>query len=109
MHGTEIEVYSRRLRWILDQIAVSLTGLTPAQLNWRPPTGAANSAYAIVSHVIGSTRVYALGFGCSLQVRRDRPAEFAASGGDIDALRTRVDQLSAEIEAALTSLKPGLA
>jgi len=106
MHSAEIEVYSRQLRWTLDQIAVSLTGLTPAQLNWRPPTGAANSAYAIVSHVVGSTRVYALGFGCRLPVRRDRPAEFAASGGDIDSLRTLVDQLSAEIEAALTSLNP---
>ncbi|MEK7715213.1 MAG: hypothetical protein AAB387_07160, partial [candidate division NC10 bacterium] len=37
----EIDTYSRELRWILDQIGVSLRGLTPAQLNWRPPTGAA--------------------------------------------------------------------
>lgn len=102
----EIDTYSRQLRWILDQIVVSLRGLTAAQLNWRPPTGAANSAYAIVSHVIGSTRVYALGFGCGLPVQRDRAAEFAASGDNLDGLIVRVSQLSREIEAALAALEP---
>jgi len=102
----EIDTYSRELRWILDQIGVSLRGLTPAQLNWRPPTGAANSAYAIVSHVLGSTGVYVLGFGCGLPVQRDRGAEFAASGDDAEALVARVGRLSAEIEAALAALAP---
>jgi len=32
MHG-EIETYACELGWILDQIAVSLDGLTTAQLN----------------------------------------------------------------------------
>jgi len=102
----EIDTYSRELRWILDQIGVSLRGLTPAQLNWRPPTGAANSAYAIVSHVLGSTGVYVLGFGCGLPVRRDRGAEFGASGDDAEALVARVGRLAAEIEAALAALAP---
>lgn len=100
----EIDTYSRELRWIFEQIGVSLRGLTPAQLNWRPPTGAANSAYAIVTHVIGSTGVYVLGFGCGLPVRRDRSAEFAASGDDADTLVARVSQLSAEIETSLAAL-----
>jgi hypothetical protein len=102
----EIDTYSRELRWILDQIGAALRGLTPAQLNWRPPTGAANSAYAIVSHVLGSTGVYVLGFGCNLPVRRDRGAEFGASGDDAEALVARVGRLSAEIEAALAALAP---
>ena len=102
----EIDLYWRELRWILDQFGVSLQGLTPAQLNWHPPTGAANSAYAIVSHVVGSTSVYVLGFGCGLPVRRDRSAEFAASGDDAEALVSRVGRLSAEIDAALATLAP---
>lgn len=102
----EIDTYARELRWILDQIGVSLRGLTPAQLNWRPPTGAVNSAHAIASHVVGSTRVYVLGFGCGLAVRRDRGAEFAASGEDAEVLVASVGRLSAEIEAALAALAP---
>ena len=60
MH-VEIETYARELQWILEQLVDALSGLTAAQLNWRPSTGSANSAYAIVDHVLASTRVYALG------------------------------------------------
>src|SRR5438128_2227012 len=81
----EIEAYARELSWVLHQIRVSLDGLTAVQLNWRPST-AANSAYAIASHVIGSTTVYALGFGCGQDVTRDRAAEFTASGTDASCL-----------------------
>ncbi len=102
----EINTYSQQLCWILGQLVVSLRGLTVAQLNWRPSTAAANSAYAIVSHVVGSTRVYALGLGCGLPAARDRTAEFAASGNDVDVLIAGVRELGTEIEAALTALAP---
>lgn len=102
----ELETYARELGWILDQIGAALNGLTAAQLNWRPSTGAANSVYAIASHVAGSTRVYALGFGCGRQVERDRPAEFAASGADAGTLVATIRQLSREISAALATLAP---
>jgi len=102
----EIDAYSRQLHWILDQIIVSLQGLTARQLNWRPSTQAANSAYAIATHVVGSTRVYALSFGCGVSVERDREAEFRASGDDFNVLVARISQLSAEIQAALNMLKP---
>ena len=105
MHA-EVETYARELDWILDQICTALNGLTPAQLDWRPSTGAANSASAIASHVVGSTRVYALGFGCGGKVQRDRPAEFAASGADAGELITGIRQLSREIAAALAGLTP---
>jgi hypothetical protein len=99
----EIETYARELSWILHQICVSLDGLTAAQLNWRP-SAAANSAYAIASHVIGSTNVYALGFGCGQDVRRDRAAEFAASGTDANELICAIRQLQRKIGDALGSL-----
>ncbi len=102
----ELETYARELGWILDQIGAALNGLTAAQLNWRPSTGAANSVYAIASHVAGSTRVYALGFGCGRQVQRDRPAEFAAFGADAGTLVATLQQLSREITAALATLAP---
>jgi len=101
----ELDTYARHLRWILDQVVVSLKGLTPAQLNWRP-SKEANSAYAIVNHLIESTRVYALGFGCGLPVERDRRAEFSGVGEDVGALIARVGQFEAELLAALAAVVP---
>jgi hypothetical protein len=105
MHA-EIETYARELRWILDQLVVASSGLTAAQLNWRPATGAANSAYAIVVHVVASTRVYVLGFGCGREVERNRAAEFAASGHDPGELIAAIRRLSGEIETTLAALAP---
>ena len=96
----EIETYARELRWVLEQICVSLTNLSAAQLNWRPSALAPNSGYAIASHVVGSTRVYALGFGCGMLVERGRPAEFAGQGADAREIVARVRQLASEIEVA---------
>lgn len=104
--SAELATYGRELGWILDQMLASVHGLTPAQLNWRPATDSANSAYAIVSHVLGSTRVYALGFGCGQPVERDREAEFAASGADADNLIAALRRLAGEIAAALDKLRP---
>ncbi len=99
----EVEAYARELSWILHQICVSLDGLTAAQLNWRP-SAAANSVYAIASHVIGSTNVYVLGFGCGQDVKRNRTAEFAASGTDASGLIDAIRQLQRKIGDALGSL-----
>jgi hypothetical protein len=102
----EAATYARELQWLLGQVCVSLKGLTAAQLNWRPDTGAANSAYAIGNHVAEVTRVYALGFGCDQSMRRDRPAEFAASGDDAGSLIARLEALAAEIGNNVARLSP---
>ena len=104
--SAELETYAQELRWILDQISRTADGLTEQQLNWRPLTGTANSAYAIASHVVGSTRVYALGFGCGQWVTRDRSAEFTASGSSAQDLVTALRQLADEITTALGTLSP---
>ena len=97
----ELETYARQLRWTLEELSKALADLSPAELNWRPATGEANSAYAIASHVLGSTRVYALGFGCGLAVERDRPSEFAASGEDAAELVAALGRLADEIGATM--------
>ena len=102
----ELETYAAELRWILEQIVVALDGLSAAQLNWRPATGAANSAWAIASHVVGSTRAYALGFGCGRQVERHRAQEFAAAGDDPAELIAAVRRLAGELETTLAALAP---
>jgi hypothetical protein len=106
--NAEIGVYAQELCWILNQIASTLDGLTEPQLNWSPATGRANSACAIASHVVGSTRVYALGFGCGQLVERDRPAEFAASAVSSRELISAIQQLADEIGTALATLTPSL-
>ena len=82
MRNAEADAYSRQLDWILDQVCQNLAGLTEAQLQWRPPVEDTNSAVVIASHIVGSTRVFALGFGCGHPVERDRPAEFSATRQD---------------------------
>ena len=104
--SAELTTYAQELRWILDQISRTVDGLTEQQLNWRPSSGTANSAYAIASHVVGSTRVYALGFGCGQTVTRDRSAEFVASGSSAQDLVTALRQLADEITTALATLAP---
>lgn len=103
----ELEAYARGLSWILDQVCVSLAGLSATQLNWRPATHAPNSAYAIAAHIVASTRVYALGFGCGHPVQRDRDAEFIGSGIDPKEMLNRLRQVEREIRGALAALGPG--
>ena len=98
---SEIATYARELTWILEQICVAIRDLTPSELNWRPDTGTANSAYVIASHVVAVTRVYALGFGCGQPVQRDRPAEFEGSGHDAAMVIAHVEALATDIEHAL--------
>jgi hypothetical protein len=104
MPAAELLTYARELRWILDQVAACLEGLSAPQLNWRPDTHVANSAYAIAAHVAGSTRVYALGFGCGQPVARDRGAELAARGDAAGPPMAALRQLAAEIDGALAAL-----
>jgi DinB superfamily len=104
--SAEIATYLQELQWLLDQIAHTLRSYPSGKLDWRPISAAANSASAIASHVVSSTRVYVLGFGCGQAVTRERQAEFAAAGRDRQELMSEIHALSTEISAALTALPP---
>jgi hypothetical protein len=73
----EIALYERELCWLLEQMRVSVDPLTERQLHWHPALATTNSAAAIINHMLESTRVYVLGFGCRQPVSRDRSTEFA--------------------------------
>ena len=102
--SAEIETYVHELRWTLDQVARVVDGCPAQLLDWRPSTGAANSAWATAKHVAECTRVYVLGFGCGQEVKRDRAAEFAAVATDARTLTAEIRQLSEEIASALAAL-----
>jgi len=102
----EIGTYSRELQSLLARVCGCLDGLDEARLNWRPPIGGANSVYVIASHTLGNARAWVLGIACGQPVRRDRPAEFRASGRDASALVAYAQRLTGEIDAALSALSP---
>jgi hypothetical protein len=101
----EIEAYSRQIRSLLKRVLADLEGLTEAQLNWRPSTEGANSAYVIAAHTVGNARVWVLGIACGREMGRDRPAEFRATGSYTE-MAEETEKLSQEIEAALAALEP---
>jgi uncharacterized damage-inducible protein DinB len=104
--GAEIEGYRRRIRSLLERVCACLEELSEAQLNWRPPTHDANSAYVIAAHTLGCARAFVLGIACGQVVERDRSAEFRASGPDAADLAAQARQLSDDIDAALAALSP---
>lgn len=105
--NAELEVYALELVWVLDQLRVSLTGLSDDQVADRPGR-AANSPFTIVHHVIGATRAYTLGLGCGRQLSRDRVAEFGDQPAPCAELLQRLASLKAELLDALSSLSPAL-
>jgi len=103
MASAEIDAYAAEFSWIFDQICGSLEGLSDGQLAMRP-VATGNSPYTIANHVIGTTRVYALGFGCGRQVSRDRDAEFRSPATSVDDVTTRLRQFTRELTVALAGL-----
>jgi hypothetical protein len=101
----EIEVYSRKIRSLLERVLAALEGLSEAQLNWRPPIEGANSAHVIAAHTVGNARAFVLGIACGQEMGRDRPAEFGAAGGYAQ-LADETQELLREIEVALAGLDP---
>lgn len=101
MTNPETAAYADQLGWIMAQAAHCLTGLTDAQAAWCPPLPAGNSPAAIVTHLIGATHVYALGFGCGRPVDRDRSAEFAPGQVSVAALRDELAHFATEVADAV--------
>jgi hypothetical protein len=99
----EIEVYGCRIRSLLERVCACLEGLSETQLNWRPPMHDANSAYVIAAHTIGCARAFALGIACGQDVKRDRSAEFRASGPDATDLTAQVRRLLDDMDIALAT------
>jgi uncharacterized damage-inducible protein DinB len=101
----EIDIYSRYIREKIAQIHFALSDLREDELNRAPDLPGANSAYVIATHTFGNMRAWVLGIICGIDLRRDRPAEFA-SRGTYQELGKAACELSREIEAALQELDP---
>jgi len=102
----ELAAYEASINSRLTQIGACLDGLTPAQLNARPPFDGANSAWVLATHTLGNARAWVLGIACGQPIGRDRPAEFASAGDDAAQFRSDLQQFSREMAQALAQLDP---
>lgn len=104
MNG-ELTGYNDSIGMRLRQVVAALDGLSAAQLNWRPYTGA-NSAYALAAHTLGNARAFIIGIAGGRDIGRDRPGEFASAAADAAHLREQAAELIREIEAVLGAIDP---
>jgi hypothetical protein len=90
------------VRESLEDLRESLEGLPVDALNWRPSNDI-NSIAAIVTHAMGSARVwFQMAMGLPLS-ERDLDAEFEASADDATTFGRFVADMSRDCTAALTS------
>lgn len=102
---TEVKNYAEFIRGLIHEISEAVDGLTDEQVNWDPPWHDSNSLYIVATHALECTRAYVLNIVCGLPVARDRPAEFRAAGATA-ALEALAQELSAEIDEALSKMDP---
>ncbi len=102
----EIALYERELCWLLEQMRANVDALTERQLHWHPALATTNSAAAIINHILESTRVYVLGFGCRQPVSRDRSTEFVPVNATRSCSSSELLQLADDIQTALAVLRP---
>jgi uncharacterized damage-inducible protein DinB len=78
--NSEVKDYLMELGIIRQQIIESVRGLNDEAMNWQPLSGETNSIYAILSHLIGAQNNWVRKIISGQEIRRDREAEFKASG-----------------------------
>jgi hypothetical protein len=103
---SELDALQASIRDRLVRVVGTLDGLTAAQLNYHVPVDGGNSAYVLAVHTLGNARAWVLGIACGRDMRRDRPAEFAATGTDTRALHTLLASLLGEMSEGLATLTP---
>jgi uncharacterized damage-inducible protein DinB len=92
----------------LDELEVTIAGLTTDQLNHRPAWEGANPLAVIATHAVASTRSWlSLATGAPLPPR-DRPSEFRVVAGEgfADAIREQAGACRALLASA-DAIDPG--
>lgn len=107
MATSETSTYIALLRDLRAEIVKSCEGLSAEALNWRPldqPTSDINSLYIMASHLIGSEAWWIHQIIGGMDVKRNRDAEFVASGGDFAPLKERLAAVAAQSERVISQL-----
>jgi hypothetical protein len=101
----EVDAYLAQWRWLVVEMSKCLVDLSPTQMGARPHA-TANSPFQVANHVLGATRVLALGLGCGRQLTRDRRSEFNSKPERASDVIWKLGALLAELEAGLGSIDP---
>lgn len=103
----ELEVYVLHTQWLLSEVLGNLDSADTSVLVARPGLALeANNLLAVGKHLAGVTRAYVLGFGCGMDVQRDRSTEFDATAAEATTVLTDLRSLTIEIPAAFETLGP---
>jgi uncharacterized damage-inducible protein DinB len=101
----EIQGYLTEFGILREQTREVLRGLSDEAANWRPLSKDANSLYAILSHLVGSQNFWFRQVIAGETIKRDREAEFRASG-KLQVVVSTWEKSSSEMERILSTLSP---
>jgi len=104
MLRAEVESFQHFIFDTIDSIVDALDGLSADELNRRPAAPAANSLYAIATHVLGNAEENLLGRLCGQPHGRTYATEFTAAAPVPDAIRERWTELRDRIGKHLAAL-----
>ncbi len=100
---TELQEAIENLRALRTKVLQTLDGLNADALNWSPTAQETNSLFVLATHCIGSEHGWMFEILGRGEKTRNRPAEFLASGTDLNALRAEYARVALETETLLAT------
>ena len=102
----ELRSFWRYIAKSVDEVLDCLEQSPQEWRNWRPGE-TANSLYVLATHVLGSTEFLVLERLCGENVNRQRAAEFAAEGTEVEPIREAWGDLQARVLEGFSRLPEG--
>lgn len=106
MPDSEIQMYTgtltRRVDWIID----SMDGLSPEEIEARPPVPESNSLLVLAVHTMSNVEENILEIIGGQHVGRDRDGEFRSSGRTVEDVRAEWSALKERVLAFMDSVTP---
>jgi hypothetical protein len=100
----EIAAAYRALSGVVERLVATTDGLTPDQLNWRPPVAGGNSVTVLAVHTLANIEESVLEVLGGQPVGRIRDEEFVARNLAAEALRNRQAEIMTKVRAVLATL-----
>ena len=101
---TLMQDVSDKIVEMVERILACTDGLEEDGINWRPDAAESNSIYVLATHTMGNVRQNVLAVLGGQEDRRDRDAEFVASGDSAAALRQEWAALKPQVQETLGRL-----
>ena len=99
----EVQGYLNEFNITRNQIRDALKGLDDEAVNWKPLTKDTNSIYAILTHLAGTQANWMKQTVAGIPIKRDRDAEFRATGNLFDAVK-RWEDMDREADLIMANL-----